>query len=130
MPPAGHFPATKTLDEFDLAASSVSPATFHYLASLEWIRGAENRYLIGPGTLKTHLLLALGSAAVNAGHRVRCYSAADLVDTLHRGLADNSVGKIIDTLALCNRLGVTIVIKQAGYILTAPAPAALAGMAW
>jgi hypothetical protein len=37
--------------------------------------------------------LAFGSAAVEAGHRVRYYSAADLVDTLSRGLADNRVGK-------------------------------------
>ena len=34
------FPVTKTLDEFDLAVSSVSKATFAYLASLEWITAA------------------------------------------------------------------------------------------
>jgi DNA replication protein DnaC len=55
-------------------------------------------------------LLALGSAAVDAGHRVRYYSAADLVDTPYRGLADNSVGKVIDTLLrndliICDELG-------------------------
>jgi hypothetical protein len=53
---------------------------------------------ITAGTGKSHLLLALGSAAVDAGHRVRYYTAAELIDTLYRGLADNSVGKIIDTL--------------------------------
>src|SRR6478752_3363804 len=31
------FPVTKTLEEFDLAVSSVPQATFGYLASLEWI---------------------------------------------------------------------------------------------
>jgi DNA replication protein DnaC len=36
------FPVAKTLDEFDVAASSIPPATFDYLASLEWIRAAEN----------------------------------------------------------------------------------------
>jgi DNA replication protein DnaC len=93
------FPVTKTLDEFDLAASSIPRATFAYLSHLEWVRAAENVCLIGPaGTGKSHLLLALGSAAVNAGHRVRYYSAADLVDTLYRGLADNSVGRVIDGL--------------------------------
>jgi DNA replication protein DnaC len=35
---------------------------------------------------------------VNAGHRVRYFTAADLIDTLYRGLADNTVGKVIDTL--------------------------------
>jgi DNA replication protein DnaC len=93
------FPVTKTLEQFDVAASSAPRATFDYLASLEWIRAAENVCLIGPaGTGKSHLLLAFGSAAVEAGHRVRYYSAADLVDTLYRGLADNSVGKVIDGL--------------------------------
>jgi DNA replication protein DnaC len=42
------FPVLKTLTEFDLAASSIPPATFDYLASLEWIRAAENTCLIGP----------------------------------------------------------------------------------
>ena len=31
------FPVTKSLDEFNVAASSVKPATFDYLACLEWI---------------------------------------------------------------------------------------------
>src|SRR5207344_2675690 len=92
------FPVTKTLDEFDLAASSVPAATFHYLASLEWIRAAENLCLIGPaGTGKSHVLVGLGVAAVEAGHRVRYFTAAELVETLYRGLADNSVGRVIDT---------------------------------
>jgi len=36
------FPATKTLDSFDVAASSILRPTFDYLASLEWIRASEN----------------------------------------------------------------------------------------
>jgi DNA replication protein DnaC len=42
------FPVAKTLAEFDVAASSIPAATFDYLASLEWIRAAENTCLIGP----------------------------------------------------------------------------------
>lgn len=49
------FPVTKTLDDYDLTASSVPAATFDYLALLEWIRAAENVCLIGPaGTGKSH----------------------------------------------------------------------------
>ena len=89
----------KTLAEFDVAASSIPPATFDYLSSLEWIRAAENVCLIGPaGTGKSHTLIALGIAAVEQGHRVRYFTAAELVENLYRGLADNSVGKAIDTL--------------------------------
>src|SRR5687767_489064 len=36
------FPVTKTLDEFDLAASSIPPGTFDYLSHLEWVWAAEN----------------------------------------------------------------------------------------
>ncbi len=41
----------------------------------------------------------LGNAAVAVGHRVRYFAAADLVEGLYRGLADNSVGRIIDGLS-------------------------------
>jgi DNA replication protein DnaC len=44
------FPVVKTVAEFDLAASSIPPATFSYLSSLEWIRGAENACFIGPAS--------------------------------------------------------------------------------
>src|SRR5215467_2443273 len=105
------FPVTKTLDQFDVAASSIPAATFGYLASLEWIRAAENTCLIGPaGTGKSHLLVGLGVAAVEAGHRVRYFTAAELVETLYRALADNSVGRVIETLLrndliICDELG-------------------------
>ena len=93
------FPVTKTLDEFDRSASSIPgpPST----TSPPWNGSPprENLCLVGPaGTGKSHLLVALGIAAVDAGHKVRYFTAADLVETLYRGLADNSVGKVIDTL--------------------------------
>jgi hypothetical protein len=83
------FPVIKRLEDFDVTASSIPSATFDYLASLEWIRAAENVCLIGPaGTGKSHTLIALGIAAVEAGQRVRYFTAAELVETLYRGLAD------------------------------------------
>lgn len=93
------FPVTKTLEEFKVAQSSVPQATFDYLSSLEWIRARENLLLIGPaGTGKSHLLVGLGHSAVAQNFRVRYFGASDLVEGLYRGLADNSVGKIIDGL--------------------------------
>jgi hypothetical protein len=90
---------TKTLEEVDVAASSIPPATFDYLSSLEWIRASENICLIGPaGTGKSHILIVLGIAAVEGGHWARYFTAAELVETLYRGPADNSVGKVIDNL--------------------------------
>ena len=93
------FPVAKTLDELDRTASSIPAPTLDYLASLEWITARENTVLVGPaGTGKSHVLIALGIVAVHAGHKVRYYTAADLVDALYRGLADNSVGKVIDSM--------------------------------
>jgi len=93
------FPVAKTLDEFAVADSSIPRATFDYLASLEWISAAENAVLVGPaGTGKSHLLLGLGEAAVRAGLRVRYFAAAALVEALYRGLADNSVGRLVEGL--------------------------------
>src|SRR5262249_17098893 len=70
-----------------------------YLASLEWIPAAENLCLVGPpGTGKSHVLVSLGISAVCAGHKVRYFTAADLVDAPYRGLADNSAGKVIENL--------------------------------
>jgi DNA replication protein DnaC len=106
------FPVTKTLEEFDRGVSTIPGATLDYLASLEWITAAENLCLVGPaGTGKSHLLVALGAAAAAAGHKVRYLTAAELAETLYRGLADNSVGRIIGTL-LRNDL---IIIDEAGF---------------
>lgn len=105
------FPVRKSVDEFKVAESAVPQATFDYLASLEWVRAKENLVLVGPaGTGKSHLLIALGHAAVASGMRVRYFAAVDLVEDLYRGLADNSVGKILDgllraDLVICDELG-------------------------
>src|SRR5437868_1253228 len=106
------FPVIKTIEEFDLAASSIPRATFDYLTSLEWIRAAENYCAVGPaGTGKSHSLIALGVAAVQAGHKVRYFTAADLVETLYRGLADNSVGRVIETLLRAD----LIILDEVGF---------------
>ncbi len=105
------FPVRKSVEEFKVAESAVPQATFEYLASLEWVRARENLVLVGPaGTGKSHLLVALGHAAVSSGLRVRYFAAVDLVEDLYRGLADNSVGRILDQLlrsdlVICDELG-------------------------
>jgi DNA replication protein DnaC len=109
---AATFPVTKTLEEFDVAASSIPRPTFDYLANLEWIHAHENLCLVGPaGTGKSHTLIALGVAAVQAGHRVRYLTAAELVETLYRGLADNSVGRVIDTLLRAD----LVIVDELGF---------------
>ena len=106
------FPVMKTLEELDRSACSIPGPTLDYLASLEWITAKENLCLVGPpGTGKSHVLVALGVAAVRAGHKVRYYTAADLAESLYRSLADNSVGKMIDSL-LRNDL---VLVDEVGF---------------
>jgi DNA replication protein DnaC len=79
--------------------------------------------LVGPaGTGKSHLLIGLCFAAVQAGHRVGYFTAADLVETLYRGLADNSVGRVIDgvlraDLVLPDELGFAPLDATGGQLL-------------
>ena len=82
------------------------------IASLEWVSAKENLLLVGPaGTGKSHALVGCGVRAVERGMKVRYIVAADLIETLYRGLADNSVGKVISNL-LRNEL---ILIDELGF---------------
>jgi hypothetical protein len=63
------------------------------------------------GTGKSHTLIGPGVAAVHAGHKVRYFTAADLVETLYRGLADNTVGKIIESLLRVD----LIIVDEMGF---------------
>jgi DNA replication protein DnaC len=106
------FPVAKTLEEFDLAESSIPPATHDYLVTLDWIQRADNLCMVGPaGTGKTHYLIALGRAAVEAGYRVRYYTAIDLVETLWRALADNTVGRTIEQICRHD----LVIIDEVGF---------------
>src|SRR5690606_34222001 len=79
------------------------------------------------GTGKTHYLIALARAAVEAGHRVRYYTAIELVEPLWRALADNAVGRTIGQICRHH----LIVIDEVGFAppgphrLPAPVPARL-----
>ncbi len=109
---AARFPVDKTLDEFRLDQSSIPRVSHDYLITLEWIHHTENLCLVGPaGTGKTHYLIGLGQTAVTAGYKVRYFTAVDLVEHLYRAVADNTVGKAIETVCR-NDL---IIIDEIGF---------------
>jgi DNA replication protein DnaC len=107
---AAAFPPVKTLDEFDRAASSVPSATLDYLASLEWITAGRTSAWSDQPAPANPTCSSRSGTAVHAGQRVRYFTAAELVETLYRGLADDSVGRVIDTLLrhdliICDEVG-------------------------
>ena len=78
------FPRTKRLADFDTTrVADLPPATLAHLASGAWIEAGEPLVLLGDsGTGKTHLLIALGTAAAEQGRRVRYVTTATLVNEL------------------------------------------------
>lgn len=75
------FPRTKTLASFDFAAAPAIPAgTVAALVDDTWIDRGEPVVLLGDsGIGKSHLLIALSTAACEQGRRVRYRTAASLV---------------------------------------------------
>jgi DNA replication protein DnaC len=91
------FPRDKRLEEFDFAANpAVSPAVIHQLATCAWVKAGHPLCLIGDsGTGKSHLLIGLGTAAAEAGHRVRYTLASELVNELVEAADDKQLSKMI-----------------------------------
>ncbi|XKK60585.1 ATP-binding protein [Streptomyces sp. ARC32] len=111
---ATHFPREKPLHEFDYRANlNVDPAVIYNLASFDWIAKGYPLSLIGDsGTGKSHLLIALGTAAAMAGHRVRYTTAAALVNELAEAADDKQLGK---TIARYGRVDL-LEIDELGYL--------------
>jgi DNA replication protein DnaC len=93
---AAGFPTGKTFDTWDTSVSSIPEPTQRSLATLEWIDRHENLVVCGPsGTGKSHLLEALGHAAIDHGAHVSWFSLETLGGLIHRHRADDSITKAI-----------------------------------
>jgi len=81
---AARFPVLKALDEFDFAARpSVNKVMLSGLARCEFIDRRENILFVGnPGTGKSHLAIALATAACAKGYRVRFSRVTEIVTQL------------------------------------------------
>jgi len=111
---AARFPALRTLDEFDFSfQTSVSQQTIRDLATLEFVRQHENLILLGPpGVGKSHLAIALGMEAVQAGYQTLFVTMDDLATRMYASLADNSLPQYLRSL-LRNDL---IILDEVGYL--------------
>ncbi|MEJ7716074.1 MAG: IS21-like element helper ATPase IstB [Thermoleophilaceae bacterium] len=121
--PGSQVPRAKRLAEFDLhALPSLPPATMAHLAGGTWIDAGEPVVLLGDsGTGKTHLLIGLGTAAAEAGRRVRYITTATLVNELVEAADDKQLSRVVGRYARLDLL----CLDEIGYVHLDPRGAEL-----
>ncbi len=109
------FPAIKTLEQFNYEfAKGVKRSQVEELAGLGFIERNENVVLVGPsGVGKTHLAMALGYRATQAGIKTRFMTASDLLMTLTTAHAQNSLKTVMHRAIKAYRL---LIIDEIGYL--------------
>lgn len=109
------FPVIKTLEDFNYDfAKGVRRSQIEELAGLGFVERCENVILVGPsGVGKTHLAMALGYRATQAGIKTRFMTAADLLLTLATAHAQNQLKAVMHRVIGVNRL---LIIDEIGYL--------------
>ena len=96
---AAGFPTGKTFDTWNQSVSSVPEPTQRSLSTLEWIDRHENLVVAGPsGTGKSHLVEALGHAAIDHGCHVQWFSLEQLGTLIGGHRADGTTSRAIKRL--------------------------------
>jgi DNA replication protein DnaC len=111
---AARFSQIKTLEDFDFSYQrSIRKEIVTHLGALDFVDAKDNVIFLGPpGTGKSHLAIALGIRACQAGHRVAFATAAAWVDRLGEAHAQ---GRLHDELIRLGRIPL-LIIDEVGYI--------------
>lgn len=108
------FPVLKTLGQFDFTwPTKINRLAVQNLFRLKFIEEKANAILIGGvGLGKTHLAIALGWAACQAGPRVRFATAIDIINSL---AAAQKTGRLVQKLREYTRPDL-LIIDELGYL--------------
>lgn len=119
----GQIPPHQTPDRLRAARLPDLPAaTLAHLAEGSWIDAGQPLVLLGDsGTGKTHLLIALGTAAAEQGRRVRYTTTAALVNELTEAADDKQLSRVIARYARLDLL----CLDEVGYVHLDPKGAEL-----
>lgn len=107
-------PWLKTLEQFDFDFQpSVDRRVVQRLGGLAFVERAENVVLLGPpGVGKTHLAVALGMKAIEAGHRVLFQTLDQLMSRLRRAREENRLERTLAQLTYPKLL----ILDEIGYL--------------
>ena len=110
------FPVVKTLDTFvfdDARLPNLKKEAVMELATCEFITKKQNVVAIGnPGTGKSHIISALGVAAIYRGYTVKFRRASDLVTQMTEAANERRLSQLIKNINACD----VLIIDELGYL--------------